>query len=57
MPETLCRACGNEMKLVALCVKCGEGILHGCSECGLFSETKLHLNCLNNISIISNEII
>jgi hypothetical protein len=57
MPDTLCRACGDEVKLMALCVKCGEGILYGCPQCGLFSETRMHLNCLNRISAMSEEII
>jgi hypothetical protein len=53
MPDTFCRACGAEVKAMALCIKCGKAILYGCPCCSTFSDTKVHIGCLHQLSIIS----
>ncbi|AFU60492.1 hypothetical protein Ngar_c35790 [Candidatus Nitrososphaera gargensis Ga9.2] len=44
--DTFCRACETELKAMAVCIKCGNAMLYGCPRCALFSETKVHIDCL-----------
>ena len=53
MPDTFCRACGAEVKAMAMCIKCGKAILYGCPRCATFSDTKVHIGCLHQLSVMS----
>lgn len=53
--DTSCRNCGSELKVMAVCVSCGMGILYGCASCGIFSDTRVHIDCLNQISLVGQE--
>ena len=52
MPDTFCRACGSELKVMAVCIRCGKAVLHGCPRCTAFSDTKVHIGCLHQLSVI-----
>jgi len=52
MPDTFCRACGAEVKAMAVCVSCGKAVLYGCPRCATFSDTKVHIGCLHQLSMI-----
>lgn len=53
MPDTFCRACGAEVKVMAVCINCGQAVLYGCPRCSMFSDTKVHIGCLHHLSVIS----
>ncbi|MGI0047968.1 MAG: hypothetical protein ACREAW_00365 [Nitrososphaera sp.] len=52
MPDTFCRACGAEVKTMAVCISCGKAVLYGCPRCATFSDTKVHIGCLHQLSVI-----
>jgi hypothetical protein len=54
MPDTFCRACGAELKAVAVCISCGKAVLYGCPRCSTFSDTKVHIGCLNQLSVLQD---
>jgi len=31
---------------MAVCIKCGKAVLYGCPRCVMFSDTKVHIGCL-----------
>jgi predicted amidophosphoribosyltransferase len=53
MVNVCCRVCGKDLKLMAVCIKCGRPILHGCLKCLIFSDTKIHVDCLSAVSPIT----
>lgn len=52
MPDTFCRACGAAVKAMAVCISCGKAVLYGCPRCVTFSDTKVHIGCLHQLSVI-----
>jgi hypothetical protein len=50
-----CRVCGEELKVMAVCIKCGREVLYGCPRCAIFSDTRIHVDCLNVISSIAHD--
>jgi hypothetical protein len=52
MVNICCRICGGKLEVMAICIKCGREILYGCLRCVIFSDTLLHVNCLDPRSII-----
>ena len=46
MPDSFCRACGAEMKAIAVCIGCGKSVLYGCPRCATFLITEVHIDCL-----------
>jgi len=39
MVNICCRVCGEEIKVMAVCIKCGREMLYGCPKCAIFSDT------------------
>ena len=52
MVNICCRACGEELKVMAICTKCGRVVLYGCLKCMIFSDIRIHVDCLSVISSI-----
>ena len=52
MVNICCRLCGRKLEIMAICIKCGKEILYGCPRCVIFSDTMLHINCLDSISVV-----
>jgi len=36
MVNICCRVCGEEIKVMAVCIKCGREMLYGCPVCDIF---------------------
>jgi hypothetical protein len=52
MMNICCRVCGKDLKVMAVCINCGRAILYGCLKCSIFSDTKIHVDCLSAVSAI-----
>ena len=54
MGNICCRVCGKDLTAMAVCIKCGRAVLDGCSKCSIFSETRIHVDCLNLVASIAH---
>jgi hypothetical protein len=52
MVNICCRVSGEEIKVMAVCIKCGREMLYGCPKCAIFSDTRIHVDCQSLISSI-----
>ena len=55
MLHNYCRACGADPKVMAVCIRCGGATLYGCPNCATFSDTRMHIECLYQSSIVHAE--
>ena len=53
MVNICCRVCGDELKVMAICIKCGGEVLYGCLKCTIFSNTRIHVDCLSVVPSIA----
>jgi hypothetical protein len=45
MPDTCCRACGAELKILKVCKSCGGAKLRGCTRCSTMLDSGAHIEC------------
>jgi uncharacterized Zn finger protein len=55
MLHNYCRACGADPKVMAVRIRCGGAILYGCPNCATFSDTRMHIECFYQSSIVHAE--
>lgn len=49
LPDTLCRACGTELRVKTQCPECKQGNQFTCSRCLLDTDIQYHSLCTLNI--------
>jgi hypothetical protein len=48
------RVCGKELEIMAVCITCNREISYGCLRCEVFSDTRIHVDCLRPVSSVTH---
>lgn len=55
MGSTNCIKCGSSIDPFSYCELCAEPLNFKCSSCGFVTETKVHVDCVNANSLVTEE--